>query len=105
MANLFYGRDRMYSCDERCACSSSQCTEFLDGIKPFSAQLRSLRKGGLGLVEVELPESRYDEEKSSALDPLAQFGSDRFERAETVASMISEDQQRAKRDKLEHASV
>lgn len=105
MANLFFGRDRIYSSDCRAESPATPEDSFLHGISPFSQQLKRIRQGGLASSPRQPTEADYDEEKSDQLDPLAQFGSDRFERAERMPQLVSERAAALRKEDLQHAKL
>lgn len=79
--------------------------QMIHGVKPLSDQIRSLRNGGLGLGVRPLSDSNYDEDDSQAVDPSSEFGLDRFEKSEEIASQISTRMKRKHDEKLKHAEV
>lgn len=106
MANSYFDLDRWSRPDsEPTEVTETPANSLLHGVKPFADLIRRSMNGGLGLAERPLEESSYDEEKTDVLDPTTQFGSDRFERSEAIASLVSEEAARHKRSKLEHADV
>lgn len=71
----------------------SSCTpedELIFGVKPLSAQIRSMRKGGLPLGFRELTDAVYDEDGSEMVDPTFEPGADRFEKMENLSSVVSD---------------
>lgn len=79
--------------------------ELIHGVKPLSDQIRSFRNGGLGLGARPLGDSNYDEDDSQDVDPSSEFGLDRFEKSEEVASQISTRMKKKHDEKLKHAEV
>lgn len=79
--------------------------ELIQGVKPLSDQIRSFRNGGLGLGARPLGDSNYDEDDSQVVDPSSEFGLDRFEKSEEVASQISTRMKKKHDEKLKHAEV
>ena len=77
----------------------------LEGVMPLRDQIASFRRGGLGLGSRPLPDSAYDEDDTTDVDPTSEFGLDRFERAEAIASTISDRMKSKHSDKLDHADV
>lgn len=77
----------------------------LEGVMPLRDQIRSFRRGGLGLGSRSLPDSAYDEDDATDVDPTSEFGLDRFERAEAIASTISGRMQSKHSDDLAHAKA
>lgn len=79
--------------------------ELIHGVKPLSDQIRSFRNGGLGLGARPLGDSNYDEDDSQVVDPSSEFGLDRFEKSEEVASQISTRMKKKHDEKLKHAEA
>lgn len=79
--------------------------ELIQGVKPLSDQIRSFRNGGLGLGARPLGDSNYDENDSQVVDPSSEFGLDRFEKSEEVASQISTRMKKKHDEKLKHAEA
>lgn len=79
--------------------------ELIQGVKPLSDQIRSFRNGGLGLGARPLGDSNYDEDDSQVVDPSSEFGLDRFEKSEEVASQISTRMKKKHDEKLKQAEA
>ena len=79
--------------------------DLIQGVKPLSAQLRSMRNGGLPLGRREIGESCYDEDDSTVVDPSIEPGLDRFERSIAITDRISDRMQAKLKDKLDKAEV
>lgn len=79
--------------------------ELIQGVKPLSDQIRSFRNGGLGLGARPLGDSNYDEDDSQVVDPSSEFGLDRFEKSEEVASQISTRMKKKYDEKLKQAEA
>lgn len=79
--------------------------ELVHGVKSLSDQIRSFRNGGLGLGARPLGDSNYDEDDSQVVDPSSEFGLDRFEKSEEVASQISTRMKKKHDEKLKHAEA
>jgi hypothetical protein len=79
--------------------------QLIHGVMPLSDQIRSFRKGGLGLGVRPLGDSNYDEDDSQVVDPSSDFGLDRFEKLEEIASQISTRMKQKHDEKLKHAEV
>ena len=79
--------------------------DLIQGVKPLSDQIRSFRNGGLGLGARPLGDSNYDEDDSQVVDPSSEFGLDRFEKSEEVASQISTRMKKKHDEKLKHAEA
>lgn len=79
--------------------------ELIHGVQPLSEQIRSFRNGGLGLGARPLSDSNYDEDDSQVVDPSSEFGLDRFEKSEEVASQISTRMKKKHDEKLKHAEA
>lgn len=79
--------------------------ELIHGVRPLSDQIRSFRNGGLGLGVRPLSDSNYDEDDSQVVDPSSDFGLDRFEKSEEIASQISIRMKQKHDEKLKHAQV
>lgn len=77
--------------------------DFIYGVEPLSQQLRHARFGGLPVDQEKAPDSYYDEDDSSDVDPMSNPSLDRFERTEQVASQISSRMKSKHKDKLDHA--
>lgn len=77
--------------------------QLIHGVKPLSDQIRSFRNGGLGLGARPLSDSNYDEDDSQVVDPSSEFGLDRFEKSEEVASQISTRMKKKHDEELKHA--
>ena len=85
--------------------SATTDDELIHGVKPLSDQIRSFRNGGLGLGARPLGDSNYDEDDSLVVDPSTEFGLDRFEKSEEVASQISTRMKKKHDEKLKHAEA
>lgn len=79
--------------------------DLIHGVRPLSDQIRSFRNGGLGLGVRPLSDSNYDEDDSQIVDPSSDFGLDRFEKSEEIASQISTRMKQKHDEKLKHAEV
>lgn len=79
--------------------------DLIQGVKPLSDQIRSFRNGGLGLGARPLGDSNYDEDDSQVVDPSSEFGLDRFEKSEEVASQISSRMKKKHDEKLKQAEA
>ena len=77
--------------------------ELVFGVKSLSDQVRTMRHGGLGPGTRELTDGNYDEDDSQVVDPSSDFGLDRFEKSEEIASQISTRMKRKHDEKLKHA--
>lgn len=90
-----------------CSFSPNETTDdqLIHGVKPLSDQIRSFRNGGLGLGARPLGDSNYDEDDSQVVDPSSDFGLDRFEKSEEIASQISTRMKQKHDEKLKHAEV
>lgn len=90
-----------------CSFSPNATTDdqLIHGVKPLSDQIRSFRNGGLGLGARPLSDSNYDEDDSQVVDPSSDFGLDRFEKSEEIASQISTRMKQKHDEKLKHAEV
>ena len=58
-------------------------------MKSLFDQIRTMRHGGLCPGIRELTDGNYDEDDSQTVDPSSDFGLDRFEKSEEIASQIS----------------
>lgn len=96
---------RMSSCPRSFSPAATTDDELIQGVKPLSDQIRSFRNGGLGLGARPLGDSNYDEDDSQVVDPSSEFGLDRFEMSEEVASQISTRMKKKYDEKLKHAEV
>lgn len=94
---------RMSSCPRSFCPAATTDDELIQGVKPLSDQIRSFRNGGLGLGARPLGDSNYDEDDSQVIDPSSEFGLDRFEKSEEVASQISTRMKKKHDEKLKHA--
>ena len=90
-----------------CVCSSVPTSDdqLIHGVKTLSDQIRSFRNGGLGLGARPLSDSNYDEDDFQIVDPSSDFGLDRFEKSEEIASQISTRMKQKHDEKLKHADV
>ena len=90
-----------------CSFFSNETTddELIHGVKSLSDQIRSFRNGGLGLGSRPLSDSNYDEDDSQLVDPSSDFGLDRFEKSEEIASQISTRMKQKHDEELKHAEV
>lgn len=90
-----------------CSFSPNETTDdqLIHGVKTLSDQIRSFRNGGLGLGVRPLSDSNYDEDDSLIVDPTSDFGLDRFEKAEAIASQISARMKQKHDEELKHADV
>lgn len=79
--------------------------DFLHGVLPLSEQIRKVLAGGQPPQSRELRDSNYDEDDSQDVDPLSEFGIDRFERAEAMTDLISDRIAKKKKKQLETADV
>lgn len=79
--------------------------DLIQGVKCLSDQIRSYRCGGLSTGTRRLSESNYDEDDVEEVDPSSQFGLDRFEKSEKLASSISRRMAAKKREKLQQAKT
>lgn len=71
--------------------------DLIQGVKCLSDQIRSYRCGGLSTGTRRLSESNYDEDDVEEVDPSSEFGLDRFEKSEELASSISRRMARKRR--------
>lgn len=79
--------------------------ELIEGVKTMSDQIASYRAGGLKMGSRELKDSHFDEDDVDIIDPSSEFGSDRFEKAEAIAGLVSERMAKKRKQKLEQAEV
>lgn len=79
--------------------------DLLLGVLPFTDQIRRFRMGGLALNERAPEQMGYDEDDTTIVDPSAQFGTDRFERAEGLREILSDRMKSQKQAALEHADA
>lgn len=79
--------------------------ELIFGVKPLSAQIRSMRKGGLPLGSRELTDASYDEDDSEMIDPTFEPGADRFEKMEGLSSVVSDRMRKKYKERFEHADT
>lgn len=96
---------RMSFCPRSFHPSATTDDELIQGVKPLSDQIRSFRNGGLGLGARPLGDSNYDEDDSQVVDPSSEFGLDRFEKSEEVASQISTRMKKKHDEKLKQAEA
>lgn len=103
MNTIYKDRSRIFgNCQRTVSEEDAKQNRILRGVQPLSRQLRKAANGGLTVGKRDLSDSNYDEDSVDSVDPSSAFGSDRFERAEAIASQISERMQRKHRDKLEN---
>lgn len=90
-----------------CVSSPTPTTDdqLICGVKSLSDQIRTMRHGGLGPGTRELTDGNYDEDDSQIVDPSSDFGLDRFEKSEEIASQISSRMKQKHDEKLKHAEV
>lgn len=88
-----------------CVSTPTSDDELVHGVKPLSDQIRTYRAGGLKMGSRELSDSNYDEDDFTGIDPSSEFGTDRFEKAEAMAGLISERMAKKHKQKLEQAQV
>lgn len=100
MDTLFAYRNRRFQTGQNVQVDPTPENDFLHGVEPLSKQIRRVALGGLPSQPRELKDSNYDEDDSLAVDPMSQFGTDKFERAEMVATMVSDRVRKSKKDKL-----
>ena len=101
----FFGRDRSMSIVSGSDSHFVESPELIEGVKTLSDQIASFRAGGLHMGSRELKDSHFDEDDVEAIDPSSEFGKDRFEQSEAIASQISGRMSKKHKDKLEQAEV
>lgn len=74
------------------------------GAIPLNRQIEIMRAGGHAVSTRQLGETNYDEDDVLTVDPSVDT-LDRFERAEAIASLISDRIAKKKKEKLEKAEV
>lgn len=98
---------RMSRCrrGSRGACAPTLADDVVFGAKSLSEQIRSMRKGGLPLGSRELSEANYDEDDSEMVDPTFEPGLDRFEKFESLASVVSDRMRKKYKERFDHADT
>ena len=79
--------------------------DLIQGVKCLSDQIRSYRCGGLSTGTRPLSESNYDEDDVEEIDPSSEFGLDRFEKSEELASSISRRMAAKMKERLKQAKT
>lgn len=98
---------RMSRCrrGSRGICAPTLGDDVILGVKSLSEQIRSMRKGGLPLGSRELTDANYDEDDSEMVDPTFEPGLDRFEKFESLASVVSDRMRKKYKERFEHADT
>lgn len=98
---------RMSRCrrGSRGAYAPTSVDDVVFGVKSLSEQIRSMRKGGLPLGSRELTEANYDEDDSEMIDPTFEPGFDRFEKFESLASVVSDRMRKKYKERFDHADT
>ena len=98
---------RMSRCrrGSRGVCAPTLGDDVILGVKSLSEQIRSMRKGGLPLGSRELTDANYDEDDSEMVDPTFEPGLDRFEKFESLVSVVSDRMRKKYKERFEHADT
>lgn len=98
---------RMSRCrrGSRGTCAPTSADDVVFGVKSLSEQIRSMRKGGLPLGSRELTDANYDEDDSEMIDPTFEPGLDRFEKFESLASVVSDRMRKKYKERFDHADT
>lgn len=96
---------RMSRCrrGSRGTCVPTSADDVVFGVKSLSEQIRSMRKGGLPLGSRELTDADYDEDDSELIDPTFEPGADRFEKLESLSSVVSDRMRKKYEERFKHA--
>lgn len=101
---FYSGRDRSHTLVSGPVDHLSDGVELIEGVKTLSEQIASYRAGGLATGSRELTDSCFDEDDVEDIDPSSEFGLDRFEATEALASTISRRMAAKKKAKLNEAN-
>lgn len=98
---------RMSRCrrGSRGTCVPTSADDVVFGVKSLSEQIRSMRQGGLPLGSRELGDANYDEDDSEKVDPTFEPGFDRFEKFESLASVVSDRMRKKYKERFDHADT